>query len=616
MSAIMSHETSERRELLLTMIRSGRSDLRDRALRTGAETLPEAAIVELLRDEADDVARNSGLDMLKLRGRRSFSIAVALLTDHDPDVALQAVLLLDAIGDPRAWPHLRPLLRHSDENVVQAAIIAAGRLGSASAVADVLPFLAGDPWVQAAALTALGQLRSRDAVPAIAPLLGDPLLGELAAESLARIGGTMAATALVQHWGDLEERLDATQWMPLVAQVLCEADAPVLQDGLRKQLGQHVASNDPELALAAARALLASGPGDDDGAALELVLNAESRNADDQDSALPACLARRYDLAQYLLCSGVARNWGYELYRRDPRCIEREVVQRVIVEFPPTDAELLGTLVARIDDTPTLIALYLGEPLTRDAIAPLLRARAGQVCEWLDATPELDGTSRLLLLDGASAELRELRKGVCKLDIVERVSLVGELRSPSVLLGLPWLLWIEEDRDTFARLLGEVTARRHLDGLMPLVRRQIVRDALPELVACAGAMRDRESLPLLIRALHEADPSLRHVLFDAIAAIGGESARNVLYPLATCGEPEVERLAAIAIAQHATPQDCAMLRTLAASTDWAIRYQAAGALGQFPQPENVETLAVLAADPTAVVAQRARGWLNAMGGAA
>ncbi len=109
---------------LLTTIRSAGGAQRERALRAGAETLPESAMIELLREEADDVARNTGLEMLKLRGRRSFVAAAALLDDADDDVVLQAVLLLDSIGDPRAWPLLRPLLQRSNENIQQAVIAA------------------------------------------------------------------------------------------------------------------------------------------------------------------------------------------------------------------------------------------------------------------------------------------------------------------------------------------------------------------------------------------------------------------------------------------------------------------------------------------------------------
>ena len=231
----------DRQELLLTMLRGSSSDARDRCLRIGAETLPEEALVALLREETDDVARNAGLEMLKLRGRRSFATAVQLLGDDDDDVVLQGVLLLDAIGDPRAWPRLRPLLRRSNENIVQAAITAAGRLGSRATVSDILPFLEGDLWMRMAALAALGQLRSRAAVGAVARLLADPDLGGAAAEALARIGGASATRALVDRWMSDEN----AEWLPLIAQSLADADAPPQDPALRSRIARYLASDVP-----------------------------------------------------------------------------------------------------------------------------------------------------------------------------------------------------------------------------------------------------------------------------------------------------------------------------------------------------------------------------------
>src|SRR5262249_5586366 len=101
-----------------------------------------------------------GLEVFKLRGSRSFAVALRLLKDGDPDVVLQSVLILDHLRDPRALEPLRGALSHSDPNVVQAAILAIGRLGNARSIPDLLPFLDADPWLQTAAVQALGDLRS------------------------------------------------------------------------------------------------------------------------------------------------------------------------------------------------------------------------------------------------------------------------------------------------------------------------------------------------------------------------------------------------------------------------------------------------------------------------
>ncbi|HXH40442.1 MAG TPA: HEAT repeat domain-containing protein [Thermoanaerobaculia bacterium] len=604
-------ENSKRRELLVTMIRTGSGELRERALRIGAEALPESMLIDLLREDADDVARNAGLEMLKLRGRRSFAGAVDLLDDSDGDVVLQAVLLLDAIGDPRAWPLLRPLLRGSDENVVQAVITAAGRLGSRSAAGDLLPFLGADSWLQMAALTALGQLRSHEAVGPIAALLDDPFLGDVAAESLARIGGTEAACALAERWTAAESSLDAAQWLPLLAQALVESEEPLRTPQLRRMLTHYMESGDHAITLAAAQAVLSLGPGDEDGRALDILMRSVDRN-----DPLPPCLVRRSDLAEWLLAGGrTEREWGYELYRRNANAVPEAVARQIIVENPPFDPERLAAIVARIDDTATLVALHAGVELSREIVAPLLRKRSAEAQALINAMPDLDRAPRFLLMDAAGFPPDEVASGIAGLPLEERVSVVGQLSGRSVIASLPWLQWIEEDRLTFSQLLGEVVARRRVRALMPLVRREIAHDPLPSLVACAGTMRDRASLPLIIEALSRCAPSARADAFESIGAIGGENARKLLHAFATCGDGADERLAVRAIARHARPADCVLMRSLAKSSDWAVRYHAGEALAKFPRLENLAALMTLAADVTPLVAQSARGWLNALGSA-
>ncbi|NJL29293.1 MAG: HEAT repeat domain-containing protein, partial [Thermoanaerobaculia bacterium] len=146
------------------LIRNPSPGIRSRALRMGAAVIPDERLKYYLRSDADDVLRNAGVEMLKMRGHRGFSLTLQLLKDLDPDVVLQAVIVLKHLRDPRALEPLRVTLHHEDPNVVQEAIVAIGQLGDARAIPDLLPFLTSDPWVQMAAVEALGNLRSPVAV--------------------------------------------------------------------------------------------------------------------------------------------------------------------------------------------------------------------------------------------------------------------------------------------------------------------------------------------------------------------------------------------------------------------------------------------------------------------
>ncbi len=200
LEALPAMPPGERGAQVELLVHNASPGIRERVLHLGANLLPEERLAEHLRNDHDAVLRNAGLEMLKLRGARSFPLAVRLLADSEPDVVLQAVLLLDHLRDPRALEPLRAVLGHGDLNVAQAAILAIGRLGDGRSIPDLLPFLDADPWLQMAAVQALGDLRSRRAVAALARMLGDPVIGAIAAEALARIGGATACRALAAHW--------------------------------------------------------------------------------------------------------------------------------------------------------------------------------------------------------------------------------------------------------------------------------------------------------------------------------------------------------------------------------------------------------------------------------
>ena len=182
-------------EAVERLVRNPSPGIREQALRIGASVLPDSRLTEYLRDPADAALRNAGSEILRLRGGRSLPLVVRLLRDSDPDVVLQAVLILDRLRDPRALEPLHAVLGHADPNVQQEAILAIGHLGDARSIIHLVPFLGADLWVQMAAVQALGDLRTPEAVPHLAERLIDPLVGSLAAEALAplRAGVTLSA---------------------------------------------------------------------------------------------------------------------------------------------------------------------------------------------------------------------------------------------------------------------------------------------------------------------------------------------------------------------------------------------------------------------------------------
>src|SRR6266545_3273972 len=190
----------ERMEAVELLMRNPSPGIRQQALRVGSAVLPDARLIDFLRDEADAVRRNAGAEIFRLRGSKSLPVVISLLADPDPDVVLQAVHILARLRDPRALEALHGVLDHEDPNVVQEALLAIGKLGDSRSVPRLTPFLGADPWYQLAAIEALGDLRAREAIPALAAKLCDPFFSLPAAEGMARIGGSRAFAVLAEHW--------------------------------------------------------------------------------------------------------------------------------------------------------------------------------------------------------------------------------------------------------------------------------------------------------------------------------------------------------------------------------------------------------------------------------
>lgn len=244
-------------EVFERVIKSSNPAVRPRALGLGAAILSNNRLLEYLREE-DDVRRNAAVEILKLRRKRSFNLACYLLEDRDPEVVLQAVLILSHLRDRNALDPLLQVLDHSDPNVVQEAIVALGRLGDVRALSAIRPFLRGEPWLQAASIEAMGRLGSAKVVPDLAELLEDPLLAPLATDALARIGGVQAVLALTQHWSKYGEEFRSESNLRRLADML-EALTSIPKEitEIEEALEDQVKTGDKELRVQAVRCLVA-----------------------------------------------------------------------------------------------------------------------------------------------------------------------------------------------------------------------------------------------------------------------------------------------------------------------------------------------------------------------
>ena len=619
------------------LARNSSPGIRERALRAGAAVFTDEQLTTYLRNDSDAVLRNLGLEVFKLRGGRSFAVSLRLLKDGDPDVVLQAVLILDHLRDPRALEPLRGVLTHPDPNVIQAAILAIGRLGNARSIPDLLPFLAADPWLQMAAVQALGDLRSPVAIKPLTELLTDLLAGSMAAEAIARIGGATAFRVLASHWMLYSEQLEAEEVLGLLAHVLEGLSGlPAPFPGLAESLAGRLDDPALEVRTSAARCLLSLGPGEWDDAALASLTGVGGMGGTGGTGgvggSLPPSLARRRDLIpRLLLLPGEPRVWGFHLAVRYPRSASPEALFAALAEpagAAPRSAglgvdlaELLPAAVPALtrlrhpDIGRQLLALHLRlTPEGRSALEPALRAHGAEVRAALaEMAGEIDPVERLVLGARLGLSEREVADGILALAPGERRGAIARLADVTGAMRLlPWESWVAAEPDDDADLAAEVAAAAGLRELLPTLRSHAVERPTPALVRALGELRDRESVPLLL-ALLAASPGRRELnplVLESLGRIGGPEARAALAAAARSAPAGEARLAYRALALCATEDDSPLFREAATHPDWYVRLACADVLTRFARPENLAPLALLAGDPVPAVAHRALASLS------
>ncbi len=603
---------AERVQAFENLIRSSSAEIRNQALHLGAAILSDGHLVDYLREEADAVLRNAGLEILKLRGSRSFAMVVDLLDDRDPDVALQAVLVLDHLKDPRALEPVRRLLGSSDTNLAQAAISAVGHLGDSRSVEDLIPFLSGDPWLQMASVEALGDLRSADAVPHLAPILPDLMAGPLAAEALARIGGPAAFSELAGYWLRFEEDLEIEVVLGLLAHVMEGlAKVPGAPEEFRQSLERRLGDPERKVSRLAARCLLALGPGETDTEALDTLAGNNTDHA-----SLPPCLLHRPDLMPALFSRGGRyRAWAFLLSARYPEDTPRQALIRALGEVAD-GAELpaVAKAVSQLRNPgpgPALLGLYRRlPPEERLELSVALRRHRDDLLPLLAGGGELDPGATLVLLAALGEPAEELAAKITALPEEERrLTLSQVLERPDVIELLPWAEWLESSPETLGPLAATAAARCSMGELVPRLRELLESKPGAELVRAMGEMGDRQSVPVLRRLL-DRESELGPLILDSLGTIGGTEARQILRGCLDHDDETFARLAYRALSVCATEEDEPLFREAVEHADWNVRLAAAEVLGRSSREENLGALARLVADPVSLVSQRALSYLE------
>lgn len=598
----------ERQHAIESLIRDTRPAIREGALRLGASVLPDASLIRMLRDGADDRLRNAAVSMAKMRGGRGLKLALDLLNDRDADVVLQAVVILDHFRDPTSLGSLRPLLRHSNANVAQAAIVAIGGLGHDGAAADLLPFLEGDLWLKIAAVQALGHLRAKNAIKPLSRLLDDPMLGSFVAEALTRIGGASAFRVLCRAWlatGSPSD--DLLKLLAHVAEGLSRA--PKSPAGFQAALKGKLTSDDESVQRAAARCCLALGPGPNDAEALDVMTHAGAPD-------VPVCMSRRKDLIGTLLAQrGTLRRWGYLLAASYPAAAPPQAVGAALRACHGAEhADVIAAALPKLRSPGLADAIldhYLQLPgEARAAWGPVLAAHRTALRQALDRRTDLTMGARdvlaTVLADSPAAIIAKLTD--LPPDARAR-ALTQLLDHTAVMRRLPWVAWLEQDPGTYGPLAAQVAEKVDFRPHLPALRKLLVREPTPYLLRIIARVGDRDSARLLAELAGRRDPGLQPFVLSALGELGGENARQALRRVVAAGDHHA-RIAHKALAACAVAEDLPIFVSAAGHADWYVRLTAARALVRLGNDDHLPILAQLASDPIPVVAQGARAALE------
>ena len=601
----------DRRAAVEHLIHNSSPAVREPAVRMGAALLTDDTLAGYLREEADDVLRNAGLEMLKLRGSKAVELGMSLLHDRDSDVVLQVVVLLDHLKDPRALEPIRGVLHHPNANVVQAAVMAIGHLGHAASGEDIIPFLTGEPWFQVAAIQSLGNLRAPNGIDPLAALLDDPMVGTFAAEALMWIGGPKSFGHLARYW--LDDRAEGNKPIEFLAYVLEGLIEPATAvDGLRAAIAAKMDYTDDNVGLAAARSLLVLGAGEEDEEALRILAGSTS-----DGTTLPACLTRRADLIGPLIAErGVRRSWGFLLAARYPDEVPLSQLSAALASS--TGHEQLTAIaeaLSKIESSElgaALLNFYLGLP--RDALpgwGPLLYQHAASVRTAMERRSDLPDDTRSVLSAILQDSPDDVAEAILGLPPHPRMEALSQIANRTeVLRKLPWIEWLKEDLDLYSGMAATVATRANLERHISEIRQLLAETPTRDLIRMVANLEDEESVPTLVELMDRSDVALQPFLIGALGSIGGSQARQTLRAVAGSGGPRWGRLAYKALSLCATKEETPFFREAIGHEDWYVRLACVEVLGETGRAEDAQLLTQLAADPVGLVAHRARAKLE------
>jgi HEAT repeat protein len=487
-----------------------------------------------------------------------------------PSGKMAATRLLRAVAGDTAVPALQAMV--SDPRLSDYAIYVLQPMpGGAAEAALIQSLKTARGAQQAAVVAALGQRRAASALPLLTPMLGNPALAPVAAVAIGRIGGTAATAALSKAMETAPapaKRLLAASLLEAAGGLLAAKDTQAAA-ALFTALSADRTLPAPTRTAAFIGAISASGPrapatlvemlGGDDADARAAAI-AGIGDAIPPDGIGPVCdlLPRLPEPAQVQLLAALAR---YPAARVRPA-----VLQAAKSASPDVRVAALRTL-ASVGDASTV--MFLAETAAgpkgpvQDAARMALAGLRGR---------EVDNAIVGGMAQPASdAMAAELLKAVAERRLfLAKPSVVASLSAPSAAVrieGMKTLRTIGSPSDASSALdiflktaddLEQAEAEKTVAALLQktagtenrsrLIRMRLMteKDAAvrAKLIGLLAPTADGAALPVVRRALGDADAAVADAAARSIAAWPTAAARDDMIALLKSGKDETHRLLA------------------------------------------------------------------------
>ena len=606
----------------------------------------DASLVDALVSALRDGHRNFGLlssalQLLTLTGVDSTDALIALMNDPDVDLRIQAALALGTQREPSAVDSLIRALDDPDANVRFHAIESLGRLAATRAIPHLATIAeSGNVYLAFPAVEALVRINDPSVAPRLAPLLRDPILGASAAAALGQIGDEEWVDALVDALGAPETSAFA----------LCEA---LVQIHRRYQTSF---GGGEEIEDLVRRRLSPAG--------LERLLDALDRTSGEgvrtfamvlgwlRDPAIPPALARllgsveaRHDVIEaFVRCGSSAVSLLVEQLADEDREIQRSAV---VALGRIGDRRAVPALLTLVDDPsrelwiPVISALAkIGDPRAFEPLIQLLgdsdvAARQAAVGALNSiGHPEMAGRVRVLLGDPSPLVRESALKIAGYFGYPECVDAVlkccGDPDESVRSAALEHLPYFDDPRagDLLDHALASeaprarAAAAKALGALPGPAAVESLHAALLDqepwvryfAAISLGRHGDAATLQQLARrAAGDPAPHVRVAAVEAIGAIGGELAIDILKPLAEKDDGDSSLAALRVMGQSQSDAIGSTLHEAARASDVNRRLAAVEALSYWGHEQAVESLQwAAAADSDSAVSAAALDGLGAI----